>query len=102
KPPGELGELGERGDLDEERFATLVPPVRFDAKTPADVARHVDWAEFHEHLLEKAFERFARALVDAGIEGLPTTHNLPPGQETTPLNAARVTRSVDLVGLDYY
>jgi beta-galactosidase len=40
--------------------------------------------------------------VDAGIEGLPTTHNLPPGQETTPLNAARVTRSVDLVGLDYY
>jgi beta-galactosidase len=83
-------------------FANLQPPTHFDAKTPADLARHLDWCEFHEHLLETAFERFARALVNAGIDGLPTTHNLPPGQEATPLNAARVTRSVDLVGLDYY
>ncbi len=91
------------GASDEERrFATLAPPLRFDAETPQDLARHLDWSEFHEHLLETAFERFARALADAGIDGLPTTHNLPPGQEATPLNAARVTRSVDLVGLDYY
>ena len=54
---------------------------------PGDLARHLDWTEFHEHLLETAFERFARALADAGIDGLPTTHNLPPGQEATPLNA---------------
>ncbi|MFT3774469.1 MAG: beta-galactosidase [Minicystis sp.] len=87
---------------EERRFATLAPPLRFDAQTPADLARHLDWSEFHEHLLETAFDRFARALVNAGIEGLPTTHNLPPGQEATPLNAARVRRSVDLVGLDYY
>ena len=87
---------------DERRFATLSPPVRFDAQTPQDLARHLDWCELHEHLLETAFERFARALAAAGIEGLPTTHNLPPGQEATPLNAARVRRSVDLVGLDYY
>jgi beta-galactosidase len=87
---------------DEQRFATLAPPTRFDAHTPADLARHLDWSEFHEHLLETAFERFAKALASAGIDGLPTTHNLPPGQEATPLNAARVTRAVDLVGLDYY
>jgi len=87
---------------EERRFATLLPPTHFDAQTPGDLARHLDWSEFHEHLLETAFERFARALADAGIDGLPTTHNLPPGQEATPLNAARVTRSVDLVGLDYY
>lgn len=92
---------GEAEDA-ERRFATLEPPKRFDAETPADLARHLDWSEFHEHLLESAFERFARALASAGIDGLPTTHNLPPGQEATPLNAARVTRSVDLVGLDYY
>jgi len=89
--------------IDEERrFASLAPPARFDARSPADLARHLDWSEFHEHLLETAFDRFARALASAGIEGLPTTHNLPPGQEATPLNAARVRRSVDLVGLDYY
>jgi beta-galactosidase len=80
----------------------MTPPLRFDAKGPQDLARHLDWSEFHEHLLETAFERFRRALSSAGIDGLPTTHNLPPGQEATPLNPARVTRSVDLVGLDYY
>jgi beta-galactosidase len=100
--PRQAREAAADAEDEEQRFATIVPPVRFDAKTPADVARHVDWSEFHEHLLERAFERFARALADAGIDGLPTTHNLPPGQETTPLNAARVRRSVDLVGLDYY
>jgi beta-galactosidase len=96
--------LAERGDAadEEQRFATLTPPTHFDAQTPHDLARHLDWCEFHEHLLETAFERFGHALADAGIDGLPTTHNLPPGQEATPLNAARVTRSVDLVGLDYY
>lgn len=92
---------GEPEDV-ERRFATLLPPTRFDAESAVEVARHLDWAEFHEHLLETALERFARALHAAGLSGLPTTHNLPPGQEATPLNAARVRRSVDLVGLDYY
>ena len=87
------------GDL---RFATIEPPKRFDAKTPEDLARHLDWSEFHEHLLEHAFLRFKRVLEEAGLDGLPTSHNLPLGQEATPLNAAAITRAVDLVGLDYY
>ncbi len=95
RPSGDAGH-------EQPRFANLMPPTHFDARAPGDLARHLDWSEFHEHLLETAFERFARALADAGIDGLPTTHNLPPGQEATPLNAARVTRSVNLVGLDYY
>lgn len=90
------------GGADDLRFASINPPTAFDAQTPADLARHLDWSEFHEHLLETAMGRFARALADAGLSGLPTTHNLPMGQETTPLNAARVTRAVDLCGLDYY
>ena len=101
--PSREGEAAEAAPQEESmRFASLVPPTRFDAASPADLTRHLDWSEFHEHLLETALERFARALAAAGIEGLPTTHNLPPGQEATPLNAARVRRSVDLVGLDYY
>ncbi|WP_437673739.1 beta-galactosidase [Sorangium sp. So ce131] len=87
------------GDL---RFATIEPPGAFDAETPAELARHLDWSEFHEHLLEVAMGRFAKALSDAGIDGLPTMHNFPMGQEATPLNAARISRVVDLVGLDYY
>lgn len=87
------------GDL---RFSTVTPPVAFDAASTSDLARHLDWCEFHEHLLETAMVRFARSLSAAGIDGLPTTHNFPMGQEATPLNAARIERAVDLIGLDYY
>ena len=105
KPPPAPGvyvaEVSEE-DEEERRFATILPPTRFDAEGPGDLARHLDWAEFHERLLAVSFQRFAGALLAAGIEGLPTSHNLPPGQEATPLNAAGVARAVDLVGLDYY
>jgi len=90
-------------EADEElRFARILPPTRFAAATPEQLTPHLDWAEFHEHLLATAFGRFADALADAGLEGVPTTHNFPLAQETTPLNAARVSHAVDLVGLDYY
>lgn len=83
-------------------FATLAPPTRFDATTPAELARHLDWAEFQEHMLARAFERFSQALKEAGLAAVPTTHNFPMAQETGPLNAERIGRSIDLVGLDYY
>jgi beta-galactosidase len=82
-------------------FATVEPPKRFDARETRQLARHVDWAEFHEQLLSSAMDRMAAALIDAGFEGLPTTHNLPLGESATPLNPARLT-AIDLVGLDYY
>jgi beta-galactosidase len=82
-------------------FATVEPPRRFDAKVVSDLARHVDWAEFHEHLLSTALDRMAAALADAGLDGLPTTHNLPLGESATPLNPGRMA-AIDLVGLDYY
>jgi beta-galactosidase len=85
------------------RFGDIEPPTRFDAETAAQLPRHVDWAEFHEVLLATAMTRFSDALVAAGFDGIPRTHNFPPGQEATPLNAARVVGgAVDLVGLDYY
>ncbi len=82
-------------------FATVDPPKRFDARETRQLARHVDWAEFHEELLSSAMERMAAAMVDAGFDGLPTTHNLPLGESATPLNPARMT-AIDLIGLDYY
>jgi beta-galactosidase len=82
-------------------FTTVDPPRRFDAKHLRDLARHVDWTEFHEQLLSSAMERMADDLAEAGFDGLPTTHNLPLGESVTPLNPARMT-SIDLIGLDYY
>lgn len=84
------------------RFASLQPPTRFDGTTLGDLVLHLDWAEAQETLLTSAFTRFGKALEDAGIAGIPTMHNLPPGEEATPLSAGTVSRAVDLVGLDYY
>lgn len=84
------------------RFGDIEPPARFDAEGPDDLARHLDWAEHHEVLLATSMARMGQALDAAGLGGVPRSHNFPPGQETTPLNAARLGGSVDLVGLDYY
>jgi beta-galactosidase len=83
-------------------FSRAMPPERFDAKTPDDLARHLDWMEFHEHLLARAMQRFASSLRAHGFDGIPTMHNFPLGEVATPLNAARMTDSIDLVALDYY
>jgi beta-galactosidase len=82
-------------------FATVEPPRRFDAKEVGELARHVDWTEFHEAQLSTAMERMAAALSDAGFDGIPTTHNLPLGEAATPLNPGRMA-AIDLLGLDYY
>lgn len=93
---------GDEPPSDLTRFTSIEPPRRFDAETPMDLARHLDWATFHEHLLTTALARFVRALHAAGLSGVPTVHNLPPGQDVTPLHPDRITEVVDFVGQDYY
>lgn len=83
-------------------FDHVKPPVIFDAENANDLAWHVDWAEFQEHLIATALVRMKDALVRAGLSGVPTFHNMTMGFEATPLSAARIGRAVDLVGLDYY
>lgn len=82
-------------------FTTVEPPRRFDAMQTRDLTRHVDWTEFHEHLLSTAMDRMASEIGRAGFDGVPTMHNLPLGESATALNPARMA-SIDLVGLDYY
>jgi beta-galactosidase len=82
--------------------ATAVPPVRFDAKGAADLPRHMDWMEFHEHLLVHAMRRMVDATKGTGLDELPTMHNFPLGEAATPLNAGRMDDVIDLIGLDYY
>src|SRR6185437_289867 len=47
-------------------FTTVEPPKRFDARETRQLARHVDWAEFHEELLSSAMDRMTASLVEAG------------------------------------
>lgn len=83
-------------------FANVSPPISFDAKEARELARHMDWMEFHEHLLSEAMARFGQALGNAGLGSVPTLHNLPLGEAATPLNPGRMADVVDLIGLDYY
>jgi beta-galactosidase len=83
-------------------FSRAMPPERFDAKTADELARHIDWMEFHEYLLARAMQRFSTSLRELGFAGIPTMHNFPLGEVATALNAARMTDAIDLVALDYY
>jgi beta-galactosidase len=83
-------------------FSRILPPKSFDAETADDLPRHIDWMEFHEHLLGQAMLRFATCLRRLGFDGVPTMHNFPIGEVATPLNAARMNGAIDLVALDYY
>ena len=80
----------------------LRPPARFSATSPLDLARHLDAAEAQEEIIARAFLRMKETLQRAGLRGIPTMHNLPFGEGSTPLDPERVNQVVDLVGLDYY
>jgi beta-galactosidase len=81
---------------------TVEPPRRFSALTPLDLGRHLDWAEAQEHVISRAMRRFRSDLVRGGLSGLPFSHNMPLGENATPLDPAELGQSVDLLGLDYY
>ncbi len=81
---------------------TLVPPARLSGKSMLDLARHLDAAEAQEEILARAFLRMKSTLHLAGLRGVPTMHNLPFGEGSTPLDPERVNQVVDLLGLDYY
>jgi beta-galactosidase len=83
-------------------FAELNPPVTFAAGTADELAYHLDWTEFQEHLVATSLGRMRAALERAGLSGIPTFHNMTMGHEATPLSASRIGEVVDFVGLDYY
>ncbi len=83
-------------------FDRLLPPARFSANSALDLARHLDAAEAQEEIIARAFLRMKQTLQRSGFAGIPTMHNLPFGEGSTPLDPKRVNQVVDLLGLDYY
>ncbi len=83
-------------------FSDVEPPRRFTATTALELARHLDWAEFQEVLIARAFARYRSVLERAGLGGVPTCHNFPISESATPLDPGLVGESVELIGLDYY
>jgi beta-galactosidase len=97
-----IGDLRTAWDDATLHFASVEPPKRFEAQTPQELVRHLDWVEFHEELLAIAMKRFRTSLEDAGFNRVPTMHNMPLGEAATALNPTRMGRSIDIVALDYY
>lgn len=77
------------------------PPERKNLKLASDLPAALDWAEAQEATLARALERMAEPLREH-FPGALFTHNLPPGWEASVLDPARLERSFDLVGADYY
>ena len=80
----------------------IAPPHRFDAVEPHGLRRHLDWAEYQESLIADAFGAFRAAMSGAGLERVPTCHNLPMGESATPLDPTRLGKVVECPGMDYY
>jgi beta-galactosidase len=80
----------------------ISPPIRFDAVDAYGLTRQLDWAEHQETLIAEAFAKFRAALSHAGLERVPTCHNLPMGEAATPLDPSRLGKVVECLGMDYY
>ncbi len=78
------------------------PPERFDAETLEALPRHLDWNKFREELTAIALSRFKQQMSKAGLDGVPTVHNLPLGEQAAPVSVPQLEEIVDVVGLDYY
>ncbi|MCC7540191.1 MAG: beta-galactosidase [Deltaproteobacteria bacterium] len=78
------------------------PPLAFDAKDAPDLAIHLDWARFHEHLLSTSVTWMRERLEQAGVRGIPMAHNVPLGERGLPVSLPDLEQRFDLVGLDFY
>ncbi|MFI5306411.1 MAG: beta-galactosidase [Polyangiales bacterium] len=85
-------------------FEQVPAPRRFAAAkgSPDGLRPYLDWVAFHESLLCGSVATMAGQLARAGLDALPTVHNLPMGEGGLPTPITALAGSVDLVGLDYY
>ncbi|MEB2313746.1 MAG: beta-galactosidase [Polyangiaceae bacterium] len=96
-----VDELRRAYDAPDATFAQLEPPRRLTARVASELGPHLDWAEFQEHLRASTLGRLREALARSGLEGVPTSCDLPMSGAATSLDAPRLARVVELPGLDY-
>lgn len=99
---GDIGALNVAYDSAFASFADVQAPTHFDARSLEDLPPHLDWAEFHEHLLARALTRMRARMEDAGLGGVPVIHNFAMGESGLPMTLPGAAKAAELVGLDYY
>jgi beta-galactosidase len=85
-----------------EHWNQVSPPHRFESGARSELRRQLDYMAFHEELLGGALTQMRAALHAHGLGSVPFVHNLPMGEGGLPATLARIDRSVDITGLDYY
>jgi len=99
------GDAEAAAEAHRQRYPSLSevqPPTSFAAERPDDLVRYLDWAEFREQLIADALGRMRKRMAQAGLEGVPITHNVALGEAGLPISIPGIDDEVDLVGLDYY
>lgn len=99
---GTLAKTAAAHHTEYKRWDDAAPPVRFEAETPEQLVRHLDWSRFREDLITRSLKRMLKRLHKAGLKGPITVHNLPLGDQGTAMNAPAIERHIDIVGYDYY
>ncbi len=77
---------------------TLKPPERLSAHTAPGLVRHLDWAEFQEHLLAQALRRFRNALYHPRLAEVPVCFGQPKTAPHAVIDPALLGGSVNLIG----
>ncbi|MBZ0272570.1 beta-galactosidase [bacterium] len=83
-------------------FDDLMPPTRFDARSPEDLPAYLDWIEHREVVLHDALVRCRAMWEELGIKDILFTHNMPPSLSRTPFHVGADETALDIVGQDYY
>ncbi len=111
---GTLAEAGRAHRTSYARREDLQAPTRFDLADEPDegtlagpppydrLGLHLDWGAFREDMITGAIRELKAMLESVGLSGVPTTHNLPLGEISSPTSLPDLEGVVDVVGLDYY
>ena len=99
---GDLRKASEAHRLHYDGWEDVDPPLRFDAESPPEISRHLDWAEFREEMIASSLAEMATLMADAGMSQVPLVHNVPLGDGGAPISVAGIEEAVDVVGFDYY
>lgn len=99
---GTLAATREAHRQDYSRWDEATPPERFQAESPEELVRHLDWVTFREQMITNSLLRMKRRLHKAGLKGPVTVHNFPLGDQGVAMSSPAIEEVVDLVGFDYY
>jgi beta-galactosidase len=99
----DIGELNGAWGSEYATFETVEPPRSFDAESPRDLPRHLDWVEFRESSAAEWLNNLGSMLIERGIDGVPVFAVLSPASHLMIVPPAAEKKSdVSLAGFVRY